>query len=351
MDHLYIKDQTQLDVENSKPQFIIGHLYILAALVVAAGGGALLWLLFGALDFQALYGVSEAAIAATGGGVLLFETVAIVIVAFLIVFFFILTPIRVVLFGISYKFPLTLSYRGYHRNDSHNASKHVVYGFSMTGSKLIKIVLCPLITGVISFAPLVLFAVLLQLAPMLGGLLGIPALGTIMLVLVIIALLYALFMSLKFSMIPFYIADDADNTMGVWVTVKASWHAMSFANIGDYIKVNVKNWLIALAVFVPAIVGVLFLLSAALNDPNIIAAVSLDSLSSVTDLIGLELPAGFGLLPSFPNFGVNLVAGGIIGGAGALVSYVLYVVLIKLKINTASANFYSEIKDEYEIIN
>jgi hypothetical protein len=248
MDHLYIKDQTTLDIENSKGHFLLGHLYILAALVIAAGGGFLLYLLFSNLNWVSLYGVTADTVVATGG-LFIFEAVATGLVAFLIVFFFILTPIRIVLFGISYKFPLTLAYRGYHRNDAHNTSKHVVYGFSVTGSKLMKIVLCPLVAGVFSAAPLVLFAALLQLAPMLGGILGIASLGTVMLVLVILSIIYFLFMSLKFAMIPFFIADDEDNTMGIWVTIKASWHAMSFANIFDYIKVNIINWLITSAIF------------------------------------------------------------------------------------------------------
>jgi hypothetical protein len=350
MDHLYIKDQTKLDVENSKAHFLLSHLYILAALVIAAGGGCLLYLLFSNLNFVSFYGVTEETVAATGG-LFLFELIGALLVAFLIVFFLILTPIRVVLFGISYKFPLTLSYRGYHKNDDHNASKHAVYGFSLTGSKLMKIVLCPFIASVFAGGPLVLFAVLLHLSPLLGGILGLTWLGTLMLVLVIISIINCIFMSLKFAMIPYYIADDADDTMGIWVTIKASWHAMSFANIFDYVKVNIINWLITAAIFIPAAVGVFFILSAVLNDPKVLEAVSIEALSGVTSMIGLELPSGFGLLPSFPGFGISIPVGGIIFGAGSIVSYVLYIVIAKLKTNTASANFYSEIKDEYEIIN
>jgi hypothetical protein len=350
MDHLYIKDQTKLDVENSKGHFLLTHLYILAALVIAAGGGFLLYLLFSNLNFVSFYGVTEETAAATGG-LFLFETFGVLLLAFLIVFFLILTPIRVVLFGISYKFPLTLAYRGYHKNDDHNASKHAVYGFSFTGSKLMKIVLCPLITGFFSGAPLVLFAVLWHLSPLLGGLLGIPTLGTVMLILTIISAIYCAFMSLKFAMIPYYIADDSDDTMGVWVTIKASWHAMSFANIADYVKVNIKNWLITVAIFIPAAVGIFLALSAVLNDPEVLKAVSVESLSSLTSMLGIDLPSNFGLLPSFPKLGLSISLGGIIGGAGAIVSYVVYIIIAKLKTNTVSANFYSEIKDEYEVIN
>jgi hypothetical protein len=101
----------------------------------------------------------------------------------------------------------------------------------------------------------------------------------------------------------------------------------------------------------PALVGLFFLLSAVLNDPTVVETVSLEQLSSVTSMLGVELPEGYGLLPSFPSLGLSLPIGGIISGAGALVSYVVYIIIAKLKTNTVSANFYSEVKDEYEVIN
>ncbi|MDR3292843.1 MAG: hypothetical protein LBT20_01925 [Clostridiales bacterium] len=336
MDEELLKEQTKLDIEGSNKRFILAHLTLLIPLVIYAAIGGVIFLLIKKFGMPALPYTS-------GNGVLyIFEYIMIAAVAYIVYTLFINGPIALLSFGLSVKFPLRLSYRG------GSTLKPLFYGGTFTGYRMMKILLCPILIGFLTFTPFVLFSIVGFVAPILG----LPAI--IFTVLQIVAVIFAIILSLKFAMVPFYIADDDDSTLRRIKTLKASWQTMTVGNIITYIKINLIHWLKGLACAVPAILGILFLMVVVFQIPAVSNILGLEFIASLPVELPFTLPSlvpsWIGLLPDMSSQLSWLVpTAGAVAGVTVLLSYILYIIFVKLEKQTLNANFYNDIKRELDI--
>ncbi|MDR3263940.1 MAG: hypothetical protein LBT30_06495 [Clostridiales bacterium] len=325
MDINLIKEQTKLDVEKSRGKFIAGHIIVLLAISIV---GVAAYFLTSYISSSGLLTHAD------GSGPYIFELILIILAAFLLVFLFVYGPAQIFLFGITAKFPLELAYNG-------NASiSSVIYGANLRAYRTMKILLYPIVIGVIAWIPLVLLLVVGFVAPVVGL---APAILTVIKVLQVLALIYALFIYLKFALVRFYIADDDDNTLKFRATLKASWKAMDFASILDYIKLNIIPLLLQIAVFLPFLLTGAALVLTVITLPSVAPILGFEFLANLP----IELPAMPSLipqnLPALPAWlTVNVAASA--AAAGAFVSYALYVIFVKASKFTSIANFYNQVK-------
>ncbi|MDR2047751.1 MAG: hypothetical protein LBP79_07720 [Clostridiales bacterium] len=327
MDYNYIEHQTLMDIDNNRKSFALGHLYMLVGIAFLALSGFLVHLLFTFVDPAKTYGAE---------GSYIFEYILLGVGAFLIVVLLGLSPLRAIMFGVSYKYPLTLSYSG-----GADPRQSVLFGISPKASTLMKIVLTPIVIAFFAFSPLVLLALAGFVLPIVGV---DGAVLTLISVLEIVSVLFATFVYLKFAMVPYLIADDGEGALSLKKTLKASWNIMSFENISGYIKVCIKSWLLQLVIFIPAIAGIILFGIAVLNLPEVADALGLAFLADLP----IELPS-ISLMPKdVPDIDIPITVAGIIAAVGASASYVLNVLFAKLKTNTLGANFYNIVKGDYD---
>ncbi|MDR1906062.1 MAG: hypothetical protein LBQ27_03985 [Clostridiales bacterium] len=327
MDTNLIKEQTKLDIENSRKSFLLGHLFPFAyVLIISAllAGGIFLLSKSGNLPDKIMLHDTP--------GIYFFEYALIFTAIFLAIFILVIGPAIILFFGVSYRLPLELSYKG------HSPLVSVFYGMSVSSYKLMKILLFGIIIGFIAFAPPALFFVVGFVAPVLGLSQDIL---TVITILKVLSILYAVFIMLKFAMTPYYIADDDDNTLKLWETLTNSWQTMRLSVIFDYIKLNILTVLLQIVVFIPFIAGAVFFGIVLMNIP---AVADILGFSFLADL-PVELPALPSLLPkNLPSIDIDIAIAGGIFAVSAITSYVLNLIFVKPLKSTANANFYNLVK-------
>ena len=331
MDIAKIKAQTKLDVKSNNDQFVKGHALLIVAAAIAGGVGYGIYYLFKVFKlFDKLHPNLP--------GTYIFELLLIAAILLLVGILLIYGPIQAMLFGVTYSYPLGLSYKGKAKN------KSFYYGVKLTGYTTMKILLYPIVIGLLAFGPSILISVI----KFASNFLSLPKIaGTIFSILTVLGLLWTLFVLLKHSLTQFYIADDPDNTLKLKGARKFSKRSMDASTIFAWIKLNIGYWFLQLLFFVPFMLLGGALLILILEQPALASILKLEVLSNLP----IDLPAAPALLdvsklPQLIKYEwLTPLTLGIPTGAALIGGYLLYLLTgLKCRKKTAQANFYNEVK-------
>ncbi|MDR1940104.1 MAG: hypothetical protein LBQ40_04840 [Clostridiales bacterium] len=328
----HIKKQTELDIDNSLGEFVVGNLlsYIFPTVFVAV---------ISALGIAGFMAAGSPAPARVDGSVYILEYLLLAFVGFLAVFFFVYAPYKVLNFGIKYKYSLNLSYKG-----GSPLFKPMFYGGTLTSHRLMKILLFPIIKNAVLVVVFVLFVLLL----LAGVILGISPLTYAAIVLLLGGVGFYVFLGLKLSMVPYYVADDDTNKYTLKKTMKASWYQMDGDAISDYASLNAKSWGLVAVILLPAIAGIGFLLYFAAGNFGTLLTNAGISLVDTLSNLPIELPDLSSLLPAgLPKLAYSdtlFLISYVSALVGIVATWILKVIFVDNRKTVLNANFYNVIK-------